>query len=90
MTDTKDSVFPVVCPCCGAKLWVDGEARGVIRSEKAARNKSSLDDLLLREKKRTEGMDHKLEATFELQKKKHDEAEEKFKKALDRKDIDST
>jgi hypothetical protein len=83
MTDTKDSVFPVLCPCCGARLWVDGEAKGVIRSEKAVREKSSLDDLLLREKKRTEGIDHKLEATFELQKKKHDEAEEKFKKALD-------
>jgi hypothetical protein len=90
MTDTKDSVFPVFCPCCGARLWVDGEAKGVIRSEKAVREKSSLDDLLLREKKRTEGIDHKLEATFELQKKKHDEAEEKFKKALDHKIVDST
>jgi len=35
-------------------------------------------------------MDHQLEATFELQKKKHDEAEEKFKKALDHKIVDST
>jgi hypothetical protein len=90
MTDKKDSVFPVVCPCCEATLWVDGKARGVIRSEKAARKKSSLDDLLLREKRRTEGIDHKLEATFELQKKKHDAAEEKFKKALDHKIVDST
>jgi uncharacterized Zn finger protein (UPF0148 family) len=90
MTDKKDSVFPVVCPCCEATLWVDGEARGVIRSEKAARKKSSLDDLLLKEKRRTEGIDHKLEATFELQKKKHDAAEEKFKKALDHKIVDST
>ncbi|TRZ92126.1 hypothetical protein D4R89_01735 [bacterium] len=90
MTDTKDSVFPVFCPCCGARLWVDGEAKGVIRSEKAAKEKSSLDDLILREKKRKEGIDHKLDATFELQKKKHDEAEEKFKKALDHKIVDST
>lgn len=30
------------------------------------------------------------EATFELQKKKHDEAEEKFKKALDLKSADKT
>jgi len=90
MKEPKDSVFPVVCPCCEATLWVDGEARGVIRSEKAPRKKSSLDDLLLREKKKAEGMDHKLEATFELQKKKHDEAEEKFKKALDHKSADKT
>jgi len=88
MTDTKDSVIPVVCPCCGAKLWLDAETRGILKSEKAARKKSSLDDLLLKEKKRTEGMDHKLEATFELQKKKHAEAEEKFKKVLGQKDDD--
>lgn len=88
MTETKDSIFPVVCPCCGAKLWLDTEARAILKSEKAARKKSSLDDLLIKEKKRTEGMDHKLEATFELQKKKHAEAEEKFKKALGQKDDD--
>lgn len=86
MTKTKDSVFPVVCPLCEATLWVDGEAKNVIRSEKAPRKKSSLEDLLLREKKKAEGMDHKLEATFELQKKKHDAAEEKFIKALDHPD----
>jgi hypothetical protein len=82
----KGGVFKVLCPCCEATLWVDAATEGVIKSERAAKKKSSLDDLLLREKKKAEGMDHKLEATFELQKKKHDEAEARFKSALDRKD----
>jgi hypothetical protein len=82
----KGGVFKVLCPCCEATLWVDAAMEGVIKSEKAAKKKSSLDDLLLKEKKKAEGMDHKLEATFELQKKKHDEAEARFKDALGRKD----
>ncbi len=88
MTETrkKAGVFKVLCPCCEATIWVDPATEGVIKSEKAPKKKSSLDDLLLREKKKAEGMDHKLEATFELQKKKHDEAEARFKSAFDRKD----
>ena len=82
----KGGVFKVVCPCCGAALWIDPEAEGIIKSEKAAKAKSSLDDLLLREKKKAEGMDHKLEATFDLQRKKHDEAEARFRSAFGRKD----
>ncbi len=92
MTDTKEKggVFKVLCPCCEATIWVDPATEGVIKSEKAPKKKSSLDDLLLREKKKAEGMEHKLEATFELQKKKHDEAEARFKSALGRKNGDET
>jgi len=86
----KGGVFKILCPCCEATLWVDSAAEGVIRSEKAAKKKSSLDDLLLKEKKKAEGMDHKLEATFELQKKKHDDAEARFRDALGRKDNDES
>lgn len=90
MTDTqgKGGVFKVLCPCCEATIWVDATTEGVIKSERAPKKKSSLDDLLLREKKKAEGMDHKLEATFELQKKKHDEAEARFKSAFGPKDKD--
>ena len=83
-------MFKVLCPCCEATLWVDAATESVIRSERAAKKKSSLDDLLLKEKKKAEGMDHKLEATFELQKKKHDDAEARFKSALGRKDNDES
>ena len=78
----KDSVFRIVCPCCEAVIWMDGEARSVIKAEKEPKKKSSLDDLLIKEKKRAEGIDHKLEATFALQKKKLEDAERKFADAL--------
>ncbi|MEN6561331.1 MAG: hypothetical protein ABFD52_11195 [Acidobacteriota bacterium] len=77
-------VFSVVCPCCGATLWVDGETRSVLRSEKAKKAKGSLDDFLVKEHKRQSEFDRKFDATFELQKEKHDQADELFKKALEK------
>jgi Zn-finger nucleic acid-binding protein len=85
-TDKKDEarVFPVVCPCCEATLWVDGETRTVLRSEKAKKKKGSLDDLLVKEHKRQSEFDRKFDATFELQKEKHSKADELFKQALEK------
>lgn len=86
MADTKDEahVFSLTCPCCEATLWVDGETRAVLRSEKAKKKKGSLDDLLIKEHKRQSEFDRKFEATFELQKEKHSKADELFKKALEK------
>lgn len=86
MAETKDKpgVFQVTCPCCGALLWVDGESRAVMRSEKPKKAKGSLDDLLVKEKARTDQFGRKFEATFELQKEKHNKADELFKKALEK------
>jgi len=86
MADTKDDthVFSLVCPCCEATLWVDGETRAVLRSEKAKRKKGSLDELLVKEHERRTGFDRKFDATFELQKEKHSKADELFKKALEK------
>jgi Zn-finger nucleic acid-binding protein len=86
MAETKDEthVYPVVCPCCGATLWIDGETRAILRSEKAKRQKGSLDDLVVKEHKRQSEFDRKFEATFELQKEKHSKADELFMKALEK------
>ncbi len=86
MAETKDEarVFSLTCPCCEATLWVDGETRAVLRSEKAKRKKGSLDDLLVKEHKRQSEFDRTFDATFELQKEKHDKADELFKKALEK------
>ncbi|OGD22060.1 MAG: hypothetical protein A2Y70_00115 [Candidatus Aminicenantes bacterium RBG_13_64_14] len=86
MADDKDrpGVFQLTCPCCEAVLWVDGESRAVLRSEKAKRKKGSLDDLLVKEHKRQSEFDRKFDATFELQKEKHSKADELFKKALEK------
>lgn len=80
--DDKDGVFRLVCPCCQTVLWVDAAGRSIARTEKGERKKSSLDDLLDKEKKRKEESDRKFEVTAELTKKKHDLAEELFQKAL--------
>ena len=88
MADTKaeeeSHVFSLVCPCCEATLWIDGETKAVLRSEKAKRKKGSLDDLLVKEHKRQSEFGRKFEATFELQKEKHNKADELFKKALEK------
>jgi adenine-specific DNA methylase len=86
MADKEDQpgVFQLTCPCCGTLLWVDGETRAVMRSEKAKKAKGSLDDLLVKEKARTDQFGRKFEATFELQREKHSKADEMFKKALEK------
>jgi Zn-finger nucleic acid-binding protein len=86
MAETNDDsrVFSVVCPCCGATLWLDGETKSILRSEKAKRAKGSLDDLLVKEHKRQGEFDRKFDATFELQREKHSQADELFKKALEK------
>ena len=83
-TNDRPAVYQLTCPCCEATLWVDGETRAVLRSEKAKRKKGSLDDLLVKEQERRSGFDRKFEATFELQKEKHSKADELFKKALEK------
>jgi hypothetical protein len=86
MAESKEDsrVFSVVCPCCEATLWIDGETRTVLRSEKAKRKKGSLDELLDKEHKRRSEFDSRFDATFELQKEKHSKADELFKKALEK------
>ncbi len=86
MAEPKDDshVFSVVCPCCDATVWIDGETRAVLRSEKAKKKKGSLDDLVVSEHKRQSEFDRKFDATFELQKEKHVKADELFKKALEK------
>jgi hypothetical protein len=86
MAETKDKpgVFQVTCPCCGALLWVDGQTRAVMKSERPKKAKGSLDDLLVKEKARTDQFDRKFDATFELQREKHSKADAMFKKALEK------
>jgi len=90
MADTKDDshVFSLVCPGCEATLWIDAETRAVLRSEKPKKKKGSLDDLLVSEHKRQGEFDRKFDATFELQKEKHSQADELFKKALEKAEKD--
>ncbi len=83
MAKEKKQVFQIKCPCCESLLWVDPLAQEVVQLEKkGGKKKESLDELLMKEKKRRGEFERKFEATAELAKKKHEKAEEGFKKAF--------
>jgi Zn-finger nucleic acid-binding protein len=77
-----EKVFEIVCPHCGTVIWVDGENKNVLKTERAARKKESLDDLLAREKTKQDSMASKFEATASLEKQKKDKARDAFEKAF--------
>ncbi len=79
----KEQLFQVVCSCCQSILWIDSVTKKVIQYEKkGAKKKESLEELLLKEKKRKGEFERKFEATAELEKKRKERAEEGFRKAL--------
>ena len=90
MEEENKRVFRIQCPGCQKVLWIDPVTQEVIRTEMGKRKKGSLDDLLVREKKKREGFERKFEATSEMQKERKEKAREIFEKALnniDKKDI---
>ena len=82
----KKGVFQIHCPDCHSTLSVDPLTKAVIRSERVRKKKGSLDEMLLKEKKRMAEFDRKFEATAEMQKVRWKQAQEKFKKALENAD----
>ncbi len=79
----KESVFQILCPCCQSLLWIDPVTQEVIQFEKrGGKKKETLEELLLKEKKRKAEFERKFEATAELERKRLKKAEEGFKKAL--------
>lgn len=82
MAKENKKVFRIECPGCRKVLWVDPVTHQIIRSEKGKRTKGSLDDLLVKEKKKREEFERKFEATSEMQKERKEKAREIFEKAL--------
>ena len=82
----EEDVIQVVCPHCRTNIWIDGKTGEVIKTEKAGKEKKSLDDLLIKEKKRQAEFGRKFELTAEMEKKKHEKAEELFKKGFSKVD----
>ena len=89
MKKEKPKVFIVTCPECHSSLWIDSAAEAIMKSEKGQKKKGSLDDLLVKEKKRQSGFAHKFEATAALEKEKKKKAQEKFAEAFSKVDKDS-
>lgn len=82
MEEKSKSLIQVSCPACSTILWVDPLTQSIIKSEKAKKTKSSLDDLLMKEKKKKAQADRRFESTAELEKKKKKAAEDQFTKAF--------
>jgi adenine-specific DNA methylase len=81
----SEKVFEIVCPNCRTAIWIDEENRSILKSEKAAhKKKESFDDLLLKEKRKKDGMATKFEATAALEQEKLKKAREKFDKAFEK------
>jgi len=84
-SNKKDSnVFKVECPCCGSLLWIDPTNKEVMKFEREKKKKGSLDDLLLKEKKRKAGFEARFESTAELARERQKEAQKKYTEALKR------
>jgi len=78
----KSDIFEILCPCCHSALWIDPVTREVIQFERGQRKKGSLEELLLKEKKKKAGFERKFQATAELEKKRRQKVKEKFEKAF--------
>jgi len=78
----NEKVIQLICPHCGAKLWVDVNAGEIIQSEKGQKKRASFDELLQKERKKAEVISQKFESTVELRQKKLEQAKEAFEKAL--------
>jgi hypothetical protein len=92
-TEKGKAVFRIQCPGCQKVLWIDPVTQQVIRSERSKRKKGTLDDLLVKEKKKREGFERKFEATSEMQKERKEKAREIFERALtdiDKEDTESS
>jgi len=86
---TEDAhVFQLKCPCCHALLWIDPTTEAVIESEKGKKKKGSLDELLIKEKKKKNEVDRRFVATAEMAKERQQKARERFEKALTELDQD--
>ncbi len=89
MKADNKNIFEIVCPHCGACLWIDASLKKCNQSGKRSRRKKeSLEDLLAKERERRAAFDRKFEATAELEKKKKEKAREKFEKALEQAEED--
>lgn len=81
---TRPELISLTCPCCQAVLWVEKETGIIVKSAKAPKKKSSLDELLEKEQKRLGEFDKKFDATVSFQLGKKDRADKKFKEVLEK------
>jgi len=82
-------VFCLSCPVCRTVLWIDPVSQEVVKSEREQKKKGTLDELLVKEKKRKSEFDRKFEATAELEREKKKKAHEKFAEGFTKMDSEN-
>lgn len=82
-SNQQDKVVVLVCPVCHSQLWVDLKSVEIIKVEKGKKPKSSLDDLLAKEKEKKAKADLRFEATAKMAQEKKKKLEKEFKKFLE-------
>jgi hypothetical protein len=84
--------FDVLCPCCNARLKVDGDLRAVVAHEapKTPRKFASVDDALGALKGADEEREKKFAASVEAEKSKKDVLNRKFQELFDKTKGDSS
>ena len=75
-------LLKVRCPGCRLVIWVDPATETVIRTEAPAKEKTSLDDLLLQEKQKKSAAEERFLSTVRLRDRKQEEARKRFSEVL--------
>ena len=73
-----EKIIEVICPKCKSNLWIDIEKKEVVQHKKGAKQISSFEDLLAKEKKKKESTEETFSSARALEKAKKKEAEALF------------
>ncbi|MCK5220209.1 MAG: hypothetical protein KAR14_01390 [Candidatus Aminicenantes bacterium] len=77
-----EKIIEVTCPKCKSSLWIDIENKEVVQHKKGAKQLSSFEDLLEKEKKKKESTEETFTSAKELEKAKKKKAEDFFNKSF--------
>lgn len=75
-----EKIIEVTCPKCNSSLWVDVDKKEVVQHKKGAKQLSSFEDLLAKEKKKKETTEETFDSARKLEEAKKKKAEEIFNK----------
>lgn len=76
-------MIEVNCPGCNAKLWIDAETGDVVQHKhEGNKAKSSIEDMLLKEKLKKENVDRRFMQAKNLEEEKKKKAEALFNSKL--------
>ncbi|MBN2406349.1 MAG: hypothetical protein JXJ19_01520 [Elusimicrobia bacterium] len=75
--------YMIDCPCCGAKIWIDKETGGILRSTSPEKDKQDFNGLLAKHRKHEAGLKDAFAKAFAEEQKRKKLIEKKFKNAME-------